>query len=106
MYREAWRIERDYFYDPGYHGLNLRNAEERYAAFLEGIGSRADLNYLFAEMLGNLVVGHLGVGGGDSRTSSACRPACSGATTRSRTDGTASPASTTARTGTRRRPRR
>jgi tricorn protease len=65
MFREAWRIERDYFYDPGYHGLNLRNAEERYAAFVEGIGSRADLNYLFAEMLGNLVVGHLGVGGGE-----------------------------------------
>ena len=65
MFREAWRIERDYFYDPGYHGLNLRSAEERYAAFVEGIGSRADLNYLFAEMLGNLVVGHLGVGGGE-----------------------------------------
>ena len=65
MFREAWRIQRDYFYDPGYHGLNLRNAEERYAAFVEGIGSRADLNYLFAEMLGNLVVGHLGVGGGE-----------------------------------------
>ena len=65
MFREAWRIERDFFYDPGYHGLDLRNAEERYAAFIEGIGSRADLNYLFAEMLGNLVVGHLGVGGGE-----------------------------------------
>ena len=66
MFREAWRIERDFFYDPGFHGLNLQNAEERYARFVEGIGSRADLNYLFAEMLGNLVVGHLGVGGGDT----------------------------------------
>ena len=34
--------------------------------YLEGIGSRADLNYLFAEMLGNLVVGHLSVVGGDT----------------------------------------
>ncbi len=66
MFREVWRIERDFFYDPGFHGLNLQNAEERYARFVEGIGSRADLNYLFAEMLGNLVVGHLGVGGGDA----------------------------------------
>ncbi|HEY6213030.1 MAG TPA: PDZ domain-containing protein, partial [Vicinamibacterales bacterium] len=66
MFREAWRIERDFFYDPGFHGLNLQNAQERYARFVEGIGSRADLNYLFAEMLGNLVVGHLGVGGGDT----------------------------------------
>src|SRR5262249_44996501 len=66
MFHEAWRIERDFFYDPGFHGLNLRNAEERYQRFVEGIGSRADLNYLFAEMLGNLVVGHLGVGGGEA----------------------------------------
>ena len=65
MYREAWRIERDYFYDPGYHGLDLKVAEKRYEPFVGGIASRADLNYLFAEMLGNLVVGHLGVGGGE-----------------------------------------
>jgi len=66
MFREAWRIERDFFYDPGFHGLNLQNAEERYQRFVEGIGSRADLNYLFSEMLGNLVVGHLSVIGGDT----------------------------------------
>ena len=66
MFREAWHIERDFFYDPGFHGLNLRSAEERYQRFLEGIGSRADLNYLFSEMLGNLVVGHLSVFGGET----------------------------------------
>jgi len=66
MFKEAWRIERDFFYDPGFHGLNLRRAAERYERFVEGIGSRADLNYLFGEMLGNLVVSHLGVGGGDT----------------------------------------
>ncbi len=65
MYHEAWRMERDYFYDPNYHGLDLKAAEKRYAPFVDGIGSRADLNYLFAEMLGNMVVGHLGAGGGE-----------------------------------------
>ena len=65
MYHEAWRVERDFFYDPGFHGLDLKAAEKLYEPFLGGIGSRADLNYLFAEMLGNMVVGHLGVGGGD-----------------------------------------
>jgi tricorn protease len=64
MYREAWRIERDFFYDPGFHGLDVKAAEKRYEPFLDGIGSRADLNYLFSEMLGNLVIGHLSVGGG------------------------------------------
>lgn len=65
MYREAWRIERDYFYDPGHHGLDLKAAEKRYAPFVEGLHHRADLNYLFNEMLGELTVGHLYVGGGD-----------------------------------------
>jgi tricorn protease len=65
MYHEAWRIQRDFFYDPGYHGLDLKAAEARYAPFVDGIGSRSDLNYLFAEMMGNMVVSHLGVGGGE-----------------------------------------
>jgi tricorn protease len=65
MYHEAWRMQRDHFYDPGYHGLDLKAAEKRYEPYLDGIASRADLNYLFAEMMGNMVVGHLGVGGGE-----------------------------------------
>jgi hypothetical protein len=65
MFHEAWRVERDFFYDPGFHGLDLKAAEKYYEPFVGSIGSRADLNYLFAEMLGNMVVGHLGVGGGE-----------------------------------------
>jgi tricorn protease len=68
MYHEAWRIEREFFYDPGAHGYDLAAAEIRYAPYLENIISRSDLNYLFAEMLGGLEVGHLGVGGGDIPT--------------------------------------
>ncbi len=66
MYREVWRIERDFFYDPNLHGLDLASAQKKYAPYLEYINSRSDLNYLFAEMLGEMTVGHLGVGGGDS----------------------------------------
>ncbi|HEX8288433.1 MAG TPA: PDZ domain-containing protein [Pyrinomonadaceae bacterium] len=65
MYKEAWRVQRDFFYDPGFHGLNLTTAEEKYRPFLENIASRSDLNYLFQEMLGNLTVGHHNAGGGD-----------------------------------------
>ncbi|HLJ45104.1 MAG TPA: PDZ domain-containing protein [Bryobacteraceae bacterium] len=64
MYREVWRIERDFFYDPGLHGLNLETFSKRYEPYLENIASRADLNYLFQEMLGELTVGHLFVAGG------------------------------------------
>jgi tricorn protease len=66
MYREVWRIERDFFYASNYHGLDLPAAEKEYASYLPGIVSREDLNYLFREMLGKLVVGHMFVGGGDS----------------------------------------
>jgi len=64
MYREIWRIERDFFYDPHFHGLDLKAAEKAYEPFLSGITSRADLDYLFAEMLGNLNILHMYVGGG------------------------------------------
>src|SRR5437899_10535295 len=46
MYREVWREQRDFFYDPGHHGLNLEAAERKYEPYLEGVASRADLNYL------------------------------------------------------------
>ena len=65
MYHEVWRIERDYFYDPHYHGLNLPALEKEYAAFLPGIATRDDLNYLFDQMLSEFNIGHMYVGGGD-----------------------------------------
>ena len=65
MYAEAWRIERDFFYDPKLHGVNLKSAADRYEPYVSSISSRRELTYLFAEMLGNMTVGHLGVFGGD-----------------------------------------
>ncbi len=65
MYREVWRIERDFFYDPNAHGLDLKAAEKKYSGYLDGLASRQDLNYLFEEMLGELTCGHVFVGGGD-----------------------------------------
>ena len=65
MFHETWRIERDFFYDPNYHGLDLNAAEERYGVYLDGLASREDLNYLFEEMLGNMTVGHMFIRGGD-----------------------------------------
>jgi len=64
MYHEVWRIERDFLYDPHFHGLDLAAAEKAYAPYLDGVGSRDDLTYLFREMTGNLTIGHMFVGGG------------------------------------------
>jgi tricorn protease len=65
IYDETWRIQRDFFYDPGYHGLDLAKAKKKYAPYLAGIASRDELTYLFTEALGELTVGHMFVGGGE-----------------------------------------
>ncbi len=65
IYREVWRIERDFFYDPNHHGLDLKAAEKKYEPYLQAVAHRGDLNYLFSEMLGELSVGHLYIRGGD-----------------------------------------
>ena len=65
MYHQIWRDERDFFYDPGLHGVDPAAIQKKYASYLENISTRRDLNYLFEEMLGEMTVGHMFVGGGD-----------------------------------------
>jgi tricorn protease len=65
MYYQVWRDERDFLYDPGLHGLNLEAVQKRYEPYLDNMSSRDDLNYLFEEMLGEITIGHMFVGGGD-----------------------------------------
>jgi tricorn protease len=65
LYHEAFRLERDFFYDANFHGLDLAATEKKFAAYLPGVGSRDDLNYIFKETMGELTVGHLFVRGGE-----------------------------------------
>ena len=65
IYNETWRIERDFFYDPRYHGLDLAKVKKKYEPYLESIASRSELTYLFQECLGEMTVGHMFVGGGE-----------------------------------------
>ena len=71
MYREVWRIERSYFYDPNLHGVNVADQEKAYEKYLDGLSSRADLNYIFRDMLSEMTVGHLRGGGGNIPTARA-----------------------------------
>src|SRR4051812_8079964 len=65
IFNETWRIERDFFYDPHYHGLDIEKAKKKYAPYLDGIASRDELTYLFQECLGELTVGHMFVADGE-----------------------------------------
>jgi tricorn protease len=66
IFNEAWRINRDYFYDPNMHGVNWAAKRDKYAALLDHVATRADLNRVMQWMSSELSVGHHNVGGGDS----------------------------------------
>lgn len=63
--REAWRLQRDLFYDRGMHHVDWPAMWERWQAFLPHVRHRADLNLLLGEMLGELACGHQYVSGGE-----------------------------------------
>lgn len=65
MYQEVWRIQRDMFYDLSMHGTDWKAMGEKYRPWVKHVAHRADLNFVFAELMGELVVGHAYVNGGD-----------------------------------------
>ena len=65
IFDEAWRVNRDYFYDPGMHGADWKAMKEKYAQFLPHLTCRSDLNRVIQWMCSELGVGHHRVGGGD-----------------------------------------
>ncbi|HEY7544644.1 MAG TPA: PDZ domain-containing protein, partial [Blastocatellia bacterium] len=65
IYHEAWRMMRDWFYDPNHHGQNIKELEKHYGDYLPGVARRRDLNVMMRVALGYISVSHLGVGGGD-----------------------------------------
>ncbi|MBP1634331.1 MAG: peptidase [Acidobacteria bacterium] len=68
IFDEAWRVNRDYFYDPTMHGVDWAAMRTKYAVFLPHLAVRDDLNRVIQWMCSELGVGHHRVGGGESRT--------------------------------------
>jgi len=65
IFEEAWRYERDYFYDPNMHGRNWDEVYDRYKPLMPYVKHRTDLSYVLDQLNGELSVGHSFVGGGD-----------------------------------------
>ena len=65
VFHEAWRIERDFFWDPAMTGHDWKKLGARYQALLPWVVDRSDLNYLIGEMISELSTSHTYVGGGD-----------------------------------------
>jgi tricorn protease len=65
IFVEAWRYQRDYFYDKNMHGRDWNEVFSRYEPLVKHIKHRADLTYLLDMVNGELSVGHSFVFGGD-----------------------------------------
>jgi tricorn protease len=74
IFDEAWRINRDYFYDPGMHGTNWVAMKKKYQPFLQHVATRSDLNRLIQWMCSEIGVGHHRVGGGERLSSTVSVP--------------------------------
>src|SRR6185436_389866 len=51
MFEDAWRINRDYFYDPGMHGLDWKAIHDRYAPIMPHLTARQHLTSVLRWML-------------------------------------------------------
>jgi len=67
MFLDAWRLERDYFYDRHMHGVDWKRVRDRYLPLVDRVSDREELNDLIAQMVGELSALHIFVVGGDAR---------------------------------------
>jgi tricorn protease len=65
IFNDAWRWYRDFFYDANFHGHDWKAMGEKYRADIPYLSSRAELNWVLSQMVGELCVSHTYIGGGD-----------------------------------------
>jgi tricorn protease len=65
IFSDAWRFERDYFYDPHMHGVDWKAMRERYGALIGQCVTRGDVNFVLGELIAELNSSHTYRGGGD-----------------------------------------
>ncbi len=67
IFNEAWRLERDFYYDPNMQGIDWPAMRVKYGRLLPFASCRQDLTYIIGEMIGELNTSHTYVYSGDSR---------------------------------------
>lgn len=67
IYTDAWRMERDYFYDKNMHGVDWTAMYEKYLPLVDRITTRSELSDLIGRFVGELSALHTSVRGGDQR---------------------------------------
>ena len=64
VFNDAWRLQRDLFYDPNMHGVDWEGVRRHYAAMLDDCANREDVSYVIREMISEINVGHAYYRGG------------------------------------------
>lgn len=67
LFTDAWRMERDYFYDPNMHNIDWDAMYQKYLPLVDRVTTRSELNDLIGRYVGELSVLHTSVRGGDTR---------------------------------------
>ena len=67
IFTDAWRMQRDYFYDCHMHGVDWPAMRDRYLPLVDRVSSRDELNDVIEQMVAELSVLHTFVFGGDER---------------------------------------
>jgi tricorn protease len=67
IFVDAWRMERDYFYDPDMHGVDWDAALQKYLPLVDRVTTRDELSDLIGRAVGELSALHTSVRGGDLR---------------------------------------
>ncbi len=65
IFREAWRMERDFYYEPNMHGLDWKAIGKKYGALMDRVTCRQDVRFVIGELIGELNTSHTYVFGGD-----------------------------------------
>jgi C-terminal processing protease CtpA/Prc len=65
IFNDAWRIQRDFFYEQNMHGVDWDYMRERYGAMVDDAVTREDLSYIIRELISELNIGHAYYFGGD-----------------------------------------
>ncbi|HNY57982.1 MAG TPA: PDZ domain-containing protein [Bacteroidales bacterium] len=67
IFNEAWRMERDYYYEPGMHGQDWPALKLKYEKLADRATCRQDLTFIIGEMIAELNTSHTYVYGGDAK---------------------------------------
>ena len=67
IFTDAWRMERDYFYDKNMHGVDWKAMHDKYLPLVDRITTRNELSDLIGRFVGELSALHTSVRGGDLR---------------------------------------